>query len=143
MNLIHVGLLRLRVLGYFDRDTHDNVQRAAIGHDANIIIKYPASMEQRHGKAKSFLDDHLKFVDQRMPVSLELVVELVFAKCEHGNEISAGADGELDKTFATLEDETEKMRLGVKGLAGTADHDGDGTAHPFVVRSAGGEDFFT
>jgi len=81
-------------------------------------------------------------VHQGVLVRLHLVVQVVFAKREDGDEIGARADGELDEAFAALEHEAEAVRLGVEALAGAADDDRDGAAHAFVVGAAAREDVF-
>ena len=99
-------------------------------------------MEQRHGEPEHFLDHQLRFVHVWVLGRIELLVEVVFAESEHGDEIGALADRELDEPLALLEDEFKRARFGVEGFARAADDDGDGTAHAFAVAAAFGEDVF-
>ena len=139
MDLVDVGLIRVAVLDDGDGFADDDVQRAAVGEDADVVVEDAAGVEQRHGEAEHALDDELGLVDQRVAVGLELVVEVVFAKGQHGHEVGAGADGQLDEAFAAFEHKAQGVREGVEGFAGAADDDGDGAAHAFVVEAAFGQ----
>lgn len=139
MNLAHVRLVRHRALHDLDRDADDDVQRAAVRHDADVVVEDAAGVEQRHGEAQGFLDHHLEFVDEGVAFGAELVVELVFAKGEHRHEIGTRADRELDEAFASLEHQAQQVGFGVEGFTGAADDDGDGAAHAFVVRPTFGK----
>ncbi len=75
-----------------------------------------------------------------MRLGRDLIVEFVFSKPEHGDEVGAVPDGELDEAFAALEHELEQVRLRVEGFASAPDHDGDCAAHAFVVWAALGEE---
>ena len=99
-------------------------------------------MKQRDGEPQHLLHRHLDLIDRRVGVRLDLVVEVVFAEREDGDEIRAGADGELDEAHAALEDEAQGVGLGVEGLAGAADDDGDGAAHALAVGAAAAEQIF-
>lgn len=144
MDLIHIALVRFpaTLLHDLDRLAHDHVQWPAVGHHADVVVEDAAGVEERDGEPEQLLDDELGFVHERVPVRLHLVVEVVFAEREDGDEVGAGADGELDEAFAALEHEAEAVGLGVEALAGTADDDRDGAAHAFVVGAAVREDVF-
>ena len=77
-----------------------------------------------------------------MRVRLHLVVELVLAKREHGDEIGARADGELDESLAAFQYKPKRVGLRVEGFGRPADDDGDGAAHAFAVGAASRKDVF-
>ena len=97
-------------------------------------------MEQRDRKPEQLLNHELRFMHKGVLVRLHLVVEVVFAEGEDGDEVRAGADGEFDEALSAFQDEPEAVWEGVEALAGAADDDGDGAAHAFVVGAAAGED---
>ncbi len=144
MDLIHVALVRLppTLLHHLDRLAHHHVQRPPVRHHAHVVVEHPSGVEERDREPQQLLDHELRFVHQGVLVRLHLVVQVVFAKREDGDEIGARADGELDEAFAALEHEAEAVRLGVEALAGAADDDRDGAAHAFVVGAAAREDVF-
>lgn len=143
MHLVHVPIVHLAALGLLhdlDRSPGHDVHRLAVRHESDVVIEDAARVEQGDGEADPFLDQELPFVDQRVRVRGDLVVEVVFAESEDGDQVGARADGEFDEAFAALEHEPESVRLGVEGFPGSADDDGDGAAHAFVVGAAFGED---
>ena len=100
-------------------------------------------MEQRNGETEQLLDNELDFVDERVLLGLDLVVELVFAKGEDRDEIGAGADGELDEALAALEHEAEKVRLRVERFASATDNNRYGATHAFAICAASREQVLT
>ncbi|KAI4143497.1 MAG: hypothetical protein LQ341_002900 [Variospora aurantia] len=142
MDLIHIAIIHLAVLGLhdLDRPSNNHVQRLPIRHEAHVVIEHAPRMEQRHREPQALLHQQLHLVHERVGVARDLIVEVVFAEREHGDEVRAGADGELDEAFAALEDEVQGVGLRVEGLAGAADDNGNGPAHTLAVGPAAGED---
>ena len=101
------------MLRHLDRPAHNDIERPAIGHHADIVVEHAPGMEQGDGEAEGFFEDDLGLVDQGVRVGADLVVEFVFAEGKHGDEIRAGADGELDEAFSLFQDEAEGVGLGV------------------------------
>jgi hypothetical protein len=99
-------------------------------------------MEQRHSEPEHLLHHQLRFVHIRMLGRIKLLVEIVFTESKDGYDVGALADGELDETFALLEDEFEGPWLRVERFARAADDDGDGAAHPLAVAATLGENVF-
>ena len=66
----------------------------------------------------------------------DLVVQVVLPEGQHGHEVGAGADTQLDEALATLQHEAQGVRASVERLARAADDDGDGAAHTLAVGPA-------
>lgn len=136
VDVIDVDVVRFGALHDLDGAADDDVQGSAIGDDADVVIEHAAGVEQWDGEAQGILDQHLHLVDDRVAVRLDLLVQLVFAKSQHGHEVGAGADGEFDEAFPPLQHKPEQLRARVEGLARAADDNGDGAAHAFAVGAA-------
>lgn len=137
MHTVDVLLPGFGILDHADRSPNDDVQRAAVRHQADVVVEHAARVEQRDREAEEFLDEELELVDARVRVGRELVVEVVLPEGEDGDQIRAGADRHLDEAFAALEDEAEGTGLCVEGFARAADYDGDGAAHSFLLGVSG------
>lgn len=142
VELVQILLVRLLVPHHLDRAPHHHIQRPAIGHHAVVVIEDAAGVKKRDGEAEGPLHGHLDLIDGRMRVRLHLVVEVVFAKRQHGHEIGAGAHGQLDEALAPPEHQAQRVRSRVQGLARAAHDDGDGAAHAFAVGAAAAEQVF-
>lgn len=140
MDLIHIPLLRLDLLHHLNRPAHDHVQRPPVRQHAVIVVENAPGVEQRDRESEQLFHHELRFVHQWVPVRLHLVIEIVFAKREHWDEVGARADRELYEAFAAFEDEAEAVGEGVEGFAGAANDDCDCAAHAFAVGAAAGKD---
>ena len=136
MHLVHILGIRMLILHDADRFSNDDVDRPAVGHHTHIVIEDAAGVKDGHRKAHNFLDEELEPVEQGVGLAVDLVVDVVFAEREDGDQVGAGADGHLDEALAAAEDEADDAGAGVEGLASAADDDGDGAAHAFAVVAA-------
>ena len=75
-----------------------------------------------------------------MRLRLHLVVQVVLPEREHGHQVGAGADPELDEALAPLQHQPQGARLRVERLPRAADDDRDGAAHALAVGAALGEE---
>ena len=84
-NVLRVDLVDVLGVGSFlspnhNRTTNDDVERATVGHHADVVVEDTTSMEEWDSKAKRLLDKQLKLVDGGVSLRVELLVELIFAE---------------------------------------------------------------
>lgn len=123
---------RIGALDDHDGAADDNVEGTAVGQEADVVVEDAAGVEERDGEAEDALEEELQAVDARVGARGELVVEFILAKGEHGHEIGARADGQLDKAETSAQYETHRVWLGVERLGCPANDNGNGASHAFL-----------
>ena len=137
--LVDVIVVRMLILHDPNRTSYNNVDGPSVGHHAHIIVEDTPRMEDGHGKAHELLNEHLELVYVGVRVGVELVVNVVFTKCQDRYEVGAGADGHLDKAFTTVKNEFYGTGTRIEGFTCAAHDDSNCATHAFVVRTSLGE----
>ena len=89
-----------------------------------------------YGKAQNPLHKHLPLMDPRMGIRIQLVVNVILAERQHGDQIRPRTNSKLDKPLAALQHQAQRMGFRVQRLSRAADDDGDGAAHALAVAAA-------
>ena len=111
-----------------DWPSDDGVDLLPVCQEADVVIEDSPGVEERDGEADSLADGPLKAPEERLLRGDELVIEIVLAKGQDGDDACVLADGEFEEAPAPPEDEGHCTRDGFEGFAGAADYDRDCTA---------------
>ena len=140
VNAINLLLVRNRRPLDAHRPPDNDVNRAAVRHEANVVVEHTAAMQRGQGELEDAEAQHLEAMHHGVCLRAELVVERVLAKPKHGHEVGAGTDGHFDETLAGVEDHTEGAGFGFERLARAADDYRHSAAGTLAVTAAARQD---
>ena len=106
VHTVNLFLRRVGILHHHDGPADHDVDGSSIRHQPDVVVEDATRVEQRNGEAEDPLDEKLKLVDAWMRLRRRLLKDVVLAKCQHGHEVRAGAEGHLDEALAALENKS-------------------------------------
>ena len=133
MDLVHIRLLWFLRLMHLDRVARNHIQRPPVWHHPDIIVENPSGMEKWHCEAQNLFHDELNLVNEWVILRLQLIVQLIFAKSQSRHEVCPCAYGQLNETFAALQDKPQRLRSRIERFSGSTHNNRDGTTHALAV----------